>query len=48
MPIAASTRPQFGSFPKIAALKRLLRAIERPTSTASSSFAALTTRMVMS
>ena len=37
VPIAASTRPQFGSLPKIAALKRLLRATERPTSTASSS-----------
>ena len=48
VPIAASTRPQFGSLPKIAALKRLLRATERPTSTASDSDAACTTAIVMS
>jgi hypothetical protein len=41
VPIAASTRPQFGSLPKIAALNRLLRATERPTSTASSSVRAV-------
>src|SRR5664279_4141372 len=40
VPIAASTRPQLGSLPKIAALNRLLRATERPTTTASSSLAA--------
>ena len=37
----ASTRPQLGSLPKTAALNRLLRATLRPTSTASSSVAAL-------
>src|SRR3546814_18972513 len=36
------------SLPKIAALKRLLRATERPTSTASSSLAAWVTSMRMS
>ena len=40
VPIEASTRPQLGSLPKTAALKRLLRATLRPTSTASSSVAA--------
>ena len=40
VPMLASTRPQLGSLPKTAALNRLLRAIERPTSTASSSVAA--------
>ena len=38
-----STRPQLGSLPNSAHLSRLLRAIERPTSTASSSLAAPTT-----
>ena len=42
---AARIRPQFGSSPWIAHLKRLLRAMARPTSTASSSVAALTTSM---
>ncbi len=37
VPMLASTRPQLGSLPKTAALKRLLRAMLRPTSTASSS-----------
>ena len=48
VPIAASTRPQLGSLPKIAALNRLLRATDRPTSTASSSVAALTDSIAMS
>ena len=37
VPIAASTRPQLGSLPNSAHLSRLLRAMLRPTSTASSS-----------
>ena len=40
VPMLASTRPQLGSCPKTAALKRLLRATLRLTSTASSSLAA--------
>ena len=40
MPTAASTRPQFGSLPKTAHLKRLLRATARATSSASSTDAA--------
>ena len=48
VPMAASTRPQLGSLPKIAALNRLLRATERPTSTASSSLRAPRTSIAMS
>ena len=48
MPIAESTRPQLGSSPWMAHLRRLLRAMERPTSTASSSLAAPTTSIRMS
>ncbi len=40
VPTAASTRPQLGSLPNSAHLSRLLRAIARPTSTASASVAA--------
>ncbi len=47
VPTAARTRPQLGSLPNTAALKRLLRATARPTSTASSSEAACTTSMAM-
>ena len=45
--MAASTRPQLGSWPKTAHLKRLLRAIARPTCTASSSDAAWRTSMAI-
>ena len=48
VPIEASTRPQFGSLPNTAALNRLLRAMLRPTSTASSSEAAPCTVMAIS
>ena len=48
VPTAARTRPQLGSLPKIAHLKRLLRATERATSSASSTLAAPTTSMAMS
>ncbi len=48
VPIAESTRPQLGSSPWMAHLRRLLRAMERPASTASSSVAAFTTSMRMS
>ena len=48
VPTAASTRPQLGSAPKIAHLKRLLRATARATSRASSTLAAPTTSMAMS
>ena len=47
VPMAASTRPQLGSCPKTAHLKRLLRAIARPTCTASSSEAACSTWMAI-
>ena len=47
VPIEASTRPQLGSLPKTAALNRLLRATLRPTSTASSSVAALSVVMAI-
>ena len=39
VPTAASTRPQLGSLPKTAHLKRLLRATARATSSASSTLA---------
>lgn len=48
VPMALRTRPQLGSSPWIAHLRRLLRAMERPTSTASSSLAAPTTSTLMS
>ncbi|KIX78260.1 hypothetical protein SF23_07620 [Streptomyces sp. MBRL 10] len=48
VPIADSTRPQLGSSPWMAHLSRLLRAMERPTSTASSSLSAPITSMRMS
>ena len=48
VPTAARTRPQFGSAPKIAHLKRLLRATLRATSRASSTEAAPRTSMAMS
>ena len=48
VPMAASTRPQFGSLPNSAHLSRLLRAIARPTSTASSSLAAPVTSIATS
>ena len=48
VPMLASTRPQLGSLPKTAALNRLLRATLRPTSTASSSVAALSTVIAIS
>ena len=48
MPMADSTRPQLGSSPWMAHLRRLLRATARPTSTASSSRAAPTTSIAMS
>ena len=48
VPIAERIRPQFGSLPKNAVLTRLLRAIARPTSTASSSLAAPVTSIAMS
>ena len=48
VPMAARTRPQFGSRPNTAHLNRLLRATERPTSTASVSEAAPTTSTAMS
>jgi hypothetical protein len=48
VPMAASTRPQFGSLPNSAHLSRLFRRDARPTSTASSSEAAPATSMVMS
>lgn len=47
VPTADSTRPQFGSSPWMAHLSRLLRAMERPTVTASSSDAAPTTSIAM-
>jgi hypothetical protein len=40
VPTWATTRPQFGSSPKIAALNRAERATDRETSTASASLAA--------
>ncbi len=46
--MAARTRPQLGSRPNTAHLNRLLRATERPTSTASASEAAPTTSTAMS
>ena len=48
VPTAARTRPQLGSAPKIAHLKRLLRATLRATSSASSTEAAPRTSMAMS
>jgi hypothetical protein len=48
VPTAASTRPQLGSLPKTAHLKRLLRATARATSSASSSVAAAGTSIAMS
>ena len=48
VPIEASTRPQLGSLPNTAALKRLLRATLRPTVTASSSLAAPRTVIAIS
>ena len=39
MPVAAKTRPQLGSLPKMAHLSKLLRAFARPTFTASDSVA---------
>src|SRR6185295_2748972 len=48
VPMADRMRPQFGSLPKNAVLTRLLRAMARPTSTASSSLAAFTTAIWMS
>ena len=48
VPMLARTRPQLGSLPKTAALNRLLRATLRPTSTASSSEAALRVVIAMS
>ena len=47
-PMADSTRPQFGSPPKIAHLNRLLRATSRPTVSASRSDAAPTTSRAIS
>ena len=48
VPMLARTRPQLGSLPKTAALKRLLRATLRLTSTASSSVAAWSVVMAIS
>jgi hypothetical protein len=48
VPIAESTRPQFGSSPCRAHLSRLLRDTARPASTASASVAALMTSIRMS
>src|SRR3954452_18808402 len=48
VPIAASTRPQFGSLPNSAVLSRLLRAQARPAVSASASVAALRTVIAMS
>ena len=48
VPMAESTRPQFGSSPWMAHLSRLLRDTARPTSSASSSVAAPTTSISMS
>ncbi|CCH71807.1 hypothetical protein BN11_110027 [Nostocoides australiense Ben110] len=48
VPAAARMRPQLGSLPKMAHLKRLLRAIARPTSRASDSVAAESISMRMS
>ncbi|SKY78730.1 Uncharacterised protein [Mycobacteroides abscessus subsp. abscessus] len=47
IPVAASTRPQFGSDPKSAVLTRLSRAMVRATAMASSSVAAPVTVMTM-
>ena len=47
VPTLARTRPQLGSLPNTAALKRLLRATLRATSTASSSLTALRTVIAM-
>src|SRR3954468_15185976 len=48
VPMAASTRPQFGSLPNRAVLSRLLRAQARPAVSASSTVAALRTVIAMS
>src|SRR3954452_4259817 len=48
VPIAASTRPQFGSLPNNAVLSRLLRAQARPAVSASLTLAALRTVIAMS